>query len=93
MAIDIREIELSEEHKRRIAEIAEQTGRSWSEILDQHLAALPDTDAGTQFWTYKDPYIRDPQKRMAYFRQWVAQQTSHNPHFDDSRESIYFDRD
>lgn len=92
MAIDIREIELTDEQRRRIAEIAEQTSRSWSEVLDEQLAALPDTVASEHFWTYKDPYIRDPQRRMAYFREWIARQTSHNPHFDDSRESIYFDR-
>lgn len=92
MAIDIREIRLSDEQKRRIAEVAEQTGRSWIEILGEELAALPDLDTSEHVWTYKDPYIRDPQKRRAYFREWVAQQTSHNPRFDDSRESIYFDR-
>jgi hypothetical protein len=29
MAIDFREIELTEEQKRRIAELAEQAGRPW----------------------------------------------------------------
>jgi hypothetical protein len=92
MAIDIREIELTDEQKRHIAEIAEHTGRPWREVLDEQLDALPDTDSSERPGTYKDPYIRDRQKRMAYFREFIAQQTSHNPHFDDSRESIYFDR-
>jgi hypothetical protein len=92
MAIDIREIQLSDEQKRCIVEIAERTGQPWSEVLREELAGLADRNASEHFWTYKDRYIRDPQKRRAFFREWIAQQTSHNPHFDDSRESIYFDR-
>jgi hypothetical protein len=91
MAIDIREIELSEEQKRRIAELAEEAGRSWKEILDEQIGAAAD---GTKhYWSYKDPYIDDPVKRREYFREWLKQQTSHNPNFDDSRESIYFGRE
>lgn len=93
MAIDIREIELTEEQKHRIAELAEQTGQSWRDVLHEQLATFSDPAASDRLAAYADPYIRDPEKRMAYFREWIAQQTSHNPHFDDSRESIYFGRD
>jgi hypothetical protein len=62
-------------------------------VLDQRLSIRPDVDGEDVASTYKDPYIRDPQKRADYFRNWIAQQTSHNPRFDDSRESIYFGRE
>jgi hypothetical protein len=87
MAIDIQEIELTEEQKRRIAELAEETGRPWKEILDEQLAEA------TSDGTYADRYIEDPVKRREYFHKWLARQTSHNPNFDDSRESIYFGPD
>ena len=92
MAIDIREIELTDEQKRRIAEIAEQTGQSWKEVLDQELAAAADVAGVKRYWSYKDRYIDDPEKWRAYFRKWIAQRKSYNPNFDDSRERIYPDR-
>lgn len=45
------------------------------------------------YWSYKDPYIEDSEERRAHFEAFLAQQTSHNPNVDDSRESIYFGRD
>jgi hypothetical protein len=89
MAIDIREIELTDEQKQCIAEIAEQTGQSWKEVLDEQLA-----DAGRliPYWSYKDRYIEDSEKWRVYFHEWIAQRRSYNPNFDDSRESIYVDR-
>jgi hypothetical protein len=92
MAIDIQEIELTEEQKRRIAELAEETGRSWKEILDEQLAVAT-SDGMKLYWSYADRYIEDPVKRREYFHKWLARQTSHNPNFDDSRESIYFGPD
>jgi len=89
MAIDIREIELTDEQKRRIAELAEETGRSWKEVLDEQ---LPDVARLTPYGSYKDRYIRDREKRIAYFRAWAARRKSYNPNFDDSRDSIYPDR-
>ena len=89
MAIDIREIELTEEQKRRIAELAEQTGRPWKEILDEQLEL---NDASKAYWTYQDRYIEDPEKWREYFEDWLARRKSYNPNFDDSRESIYPDR-
>jgi hypothetical protein len=88
MAIDIREIELTEEQKRRIAEIAEQSGQSWKEVLDEQLA---DAARLLPYWSYKDRYIEDREKWRAYFREWVARRKSYNPNFDDSRDSIYPD--
>jgi hypothetical protein len=90
MAIDIREIQLTDDHKRRIAVLAEETGRPWQDILDEQLEL---NDTTKSYWTYKDLYIEDPEKRQAYFREWIARRRSYNPNFDDSRESIYPDRD
>ena len=92
MSIDIREIELTEDQKRRIAELAEETGQSWREVIDQQLKISVDSADTRHFGTCSDKYIRDPQKRLEYFRKWVAQRKSYNPNFDDSRESIYPDR-
>jgi predicted transcriptional regulator len=92
MAIDIREIELTDEQKRRIAQIAEQTGQSWKEVLDQELTDSNDATGMEPYWAYKDRYIRDREKRIAYFREWVARRKSYNPNFVDSRDSIYPDR-
>jgi hypothetical protein len=89
MAIDFREIELTEEQKRRIAELAEQFGRPWREVLDEQLSASVDVVRVKPYKPYKDRYIEDPEKWQAYFREWISKQTSHNPNFDDSRESIY----
>jgi hypothetical protein len=86
MAIDIREISLTEDQKRRIAELAEESGRSWREVLDEELAL---NDAGKDYWRYKDRYIEDPQKWREYFDDWISRRKSYNPDFDDSRESIY----
>jgi hypothetical protein len=85
MDIDIREISLTEEQQRRIAELAEQSGRPWREVLEEQIALPPGIDVPG----FDDRYIRDKKKRLEYFREWVSRQTSHNPNFDDSRESIY----
>ncbi len=89
MAVDIREIELTEEQKRRVAELAEQTGRVWREVLDEQLAGPREAAPTKAPWSYKDRYIEDYDKWKAYFDEWLSRQTSHNPNFDDSRESIY----
>jgi hypothetical protein len=89
MAIDIREISLTEDQKRRIAELAEQTGRSWREVLDEQLAMPAANGIQGHDLSDDDRYIKDKDKRIAFFRHWIAQQTSHNPNFDDSRDSIY----
>jgi hypothetical protein len=88
MAIDIREISLTDEQKRRIAELAEQSGRPWREVLEEKFSSLSQLELECDR-RYKDRYIRDRNARRAYFHEWVARQTSHNPNFDDSRESIY----
>ena len=82
-------IELTDEQKRHIAELAEQTCRPWRELLDEQLAL---NDATAPYWSYKDRYIEVPEKWRAYFRDWIARRKSYNPNFDDSRESIYPDR-
>jgi hypothetical protein len=89
MAIDIREIELTDEQKRRIAEIAEKTGQSWKEVLDEQLAEVASMEP---YWSYNDRYIEDRENWRAYFREWIARRKSYNPNFDDSRDSIYPDR-
>ena len=48
MSMNPQEIHLSPEQRRRLVELSEQTGRSWSELLDdalQHLS-VHETDAG-----------------------------------------------
>ncbi len=89
MAIDIREINLTDDQRRRIAELAEATGRSWNDVVNEQLASASDAERLKPYWSFKDHYIEDPEKWRAYFRDWLARQTSHNPNFDDSRESIY----
>jgi hypothetical protein len=66
--------------------LAEETGRPWREILNEQLEL---NDASKAYWTYKDRYIEDPEKWLAYFREWLTRRKSYNPNFDDSRESIY----
>jgi hypothetical protein len=88
MAIDIREIELTDEQKRRIAELAEESGRPWREILDEELGVAA-SNRMKPYWNYEDRYIEDPEKWRSYFDEWLSRQTSHNPNFDDSRDSIY----
>jgi hypothetical protein len=88
MAIDIREISLTDEQKRRVAELAEETGRSWREVLEEEFVL---NDASRTYWTYKDRYIEDPQKWREYSEDWLSRRKSYNPNFDDSRENIYPD--
>jgi hypothetical protein len=92
MSIDFREIELTEDQKRRVAELAEESGKSWSTVIDEQLEIPIDSAGAKRFVAFQDKYIRDPKKRLAYFREWVARRKSYNPNFDDSRESIYPDR-
>ncbi|MCI0332833.1 MAG: hypothetical protein L0228_06385 [Planctomycetes bacterium] len=89
MAIDIREIELTDEQRRRIAELAEATDRSWNDVINEQLTNASDAERMKPYWSLKDRYIEDPEKWRAYFRDWLARQSSRNPNFDDSRESIY----
>ncbi len=88
MPVDIHEITLNDEQKRRIAQIAEQSGRPWPEVLDEQLS-VPQPIAGGAEWPLKDRYIEDYDQWRTYFQEWISKQTSHNPNFDDSRESIY----
>jgi hypothetical protein len=92
MAIDIREIELNDEQRKRIADLAEQTGRGWEEVLEEQLDAPAALTASVNSIGFEDRYIRDPGKRLERFREWASVAKSHNPNFDDSRESIYPDR-
>jgi hypothetical protein len=92
MAIDFREISLTDEQKRRIAELAERSGQPWNKVLEQELAVATDAFGGQHYRSYRDKYIHDREKRITYFREWVSRRKSYNPGFDDSRESIYPDR-
>jgi hypothetical protein len=87
MAIDIREISLTEEQQRRIAELAEQSGRPWREVLDEqieHHARVHESKT-----LVSGRYIEDCNEWLEYFNAWLARRKSYNPNFDDSRESIY----
>ena len=92
MATDLREIQLSEDQKRRIAKLAEQTGKSWKEIVDEGLASLAEIADNGEVEMIAESYIKDPTARAAYFEAWLRRQRSRNPNVDDSRESIYPDR-
>ncbi len=92
MATDIREIELTDEQKRRIAELAERSGQSWSEVLDERLGPAEGERVANTHWALKDRYIEDLEKWREYFDVWLTRRKSYNPNFDDSRESIYPDR-
>ncbi len=85
MSIDIREIDLTDEQKHRIAAIAEQTGQSWKEVLDKQLDISSDAARTKKYWSFEDRYIEDPEKWRAYFREWIANRKSYNANFDDSR--------
>ena len=41
MSTDPRDIELTEEQRRLLAQRAEETGRPWNELLDELFASLP----------------------------------------------------
>lgn len=41
MAIDPAQIDLTAEQRQRLALLVEQTGRGWTELVDQHLDAAP----------------------------------------------------
>lgn len=87
MAVDFREIELTEAQRRRVAELAEESGRPWREILDESLGTEIN---GRKFMlSTEDTYIKNFDEWREFFHAFLAQQTSHNPNFDDSRESIY----
>lgn len=88
MAIDIREIQLTDEQKRRIARIAEESGKSWSAVIEEQFE-LP-SHTGSEL--FPDRYIEDSSRWREFFDAWIAEQKSYNPNFDDSRESIYPDR-
>ncbi|MBC7816542.1 MAG: hypothetical protein IAG10_06620 [Planctomycetaceae bacterium] len=63
----------------------------------ERLAAAASMDVSTYVLRVVQEEIdeRDEPRKLSYeqwskkFRAWQAKQTSHNPHFDDSRESIY----
>ncbi len=44
MAIDPRQIQLSDQQQKQLAETAEKTGRPWGEILDDALRSIPVRD-------------------------------------------------
>jgi predicted transcriptional regulator len=92
MGVDTKDIELSSEQKERLAELAERTGRSWSDVFDyciRHDALSSDAQALQE---ETGGYIEDPKLWQAQFDDWMSRQRSRNPNVDDSRESIYPDR-
>jgi hypothetical protein len=92
MAIDIRQITLNEAQKRHIARLAEQSGKSWNEIIDEKILATDEAMPLDRHTAFPDQYIEDNETWLKYFEKWASQRKSYNPHFDDSRESIYSDR-
>jgi len=61
-------------------------------VLDQELTDSIEATDLERYWEYKDRYIHDREKRIAYFREWLARRKSYNPNFGNSRDSIYPDR-
>lgn len=92
MAIDFREIALTDEQKRIIARLAEETGRSWQEVIDEQFDPRNNIETVGQTAVDADQYIENGEKWLSYFENWLAERKTYNPHFDDSRESIYPDR-
>jgi len=92
MSVDAKEIELTLEQKERLAELAERTGQSWSDVFDhciRHNALLPNPHV-VQDET--GGYTEDPKLWLTRFDEWMSRQRSRNPDVDDSRESVYPDR-
>ncbi len=89
---DTDRIELSMEQKQRVAELAQRTGWSWSDVLDyciQHNALVPNTHTPRE---EAGGYIEDPALWQAHFNDWMSRQRPRNPNVDDSRENSYPDR-
>lgn len=94
MSININEIQLTAEQKKLVAQLAEQTGKSWNEVLEDGLAAAAGSgENGTaEAAGQDDSYIDDIDAWLAHFNDWMSRQRTRNPNVDDSRESIYPDR-
>jgi hypothetical protein len=95
MSTDFHQIQLTDEQKLWVAQLAEQTGKPWTEVLDERLApAAAHIENGNGMPEEKadDLYIEDCDAWLAHFRDWMNRQQSRNPQVDDSRESIYPDR-
>jgi hypothetical protein len=92
MAIDIREITLTEEQKRVIADLAEVSGKSWQQVIDEQFDPHGGMEEVGQSALDAGQYIEDRERWLTYFENWLAERKTRNPHFDDSRESIYPDR-
>jgi hypothetical protein len=89
MATDLKQIDLTEEQKRRVAELATQLGLPWPQVLEKCLSQPLEPSAAENF---NEGYLEDDVSWFAHFNQWMNRQTSHNPLVDDSRASIYPDR-
>lgn len=89
MATDLKQIDLTEEQKRRVAELATQLGVPWPQVLEKCLAQPLEPAAVENF---DEGYLEDDTSWFPHFNQWMNRQTTHNPLVDDSRDSIYPDR-
>jgi hypothetical protein len=88
MSTDFHQIQLTDQQKMWVAQVADQTGKPWTEVLEERL--LPDSPLENGAITGDDhAYIQDREKWLAHFRDWVGRQRSRNPDVDDSRDSIY----
>ena len=89
MTTDLKQIDLTEAQKRRVAELAAQTNLPWSEVLEKCLGQSSDRLEPAEF---TEGYLEDDVRWLAHFNQWMNRQTTHNHLVDDSRNSIYPDR-
>lgn len=92
MGIDIEQIKLTREQKARLAELAERTGQSWSEVFDRCVQAVVAARAAETTQEGASTYVEDPVRWKVWFDEWISRQRSRNPNVDDSRDSVYRDR-
>ncbi|HEY2412170.1 MAG TPA: hypothetical protein VGI40_08010 [Pirellulaceae bacterium] len=92
MSTDFHQIQLSDEQKLWVAELAEQMGKPWAEVLDERLAPEPISTENGEASTRGHLSLEERQAWLERFNDWMGRFRSYNPHVDDSREGIYSDR-
>ncbi|WP_425613748.1 DUF1778 domain-containing protein [Anatilimnocola sp. NA78] len=79
------QVNLSPEREAVLEEAAAATGTDVSEFIWQAVQSrIAERNAGLL-----PAEQRSQEQRKREYRAFIAQQTSHNPNFDDSRDSIY----
>jgi hypothetical protein len=92
MAVNVIEIQLTDEQKQRIARLAEQLGKPWTEVLEERLSSQTEPPENGTAVREDGSRLKDINGWLIRFDNWMSQCRSYNPNVDDSRESIYPDR-